>query len=365
MLPDSRRPAEVGDRDQRDDADRDLDLHRVELRHDRHDLADRRRGRHRDRHHVVDQEGGRGDQPEQRAEVLLRDRVRAAAARVRPADLAVRESRRPPAGPRSRSRRRPRTTSAVAPAAARTRMISCVAYADELIASELKIASAFFFESRSPASSSLASGRPIATPRTRAHAPPDGRSWAGWPPRFATSGARSARSGRTAEWGRSTRTRRSAGLRPLSGRLPPIIRLPSRAGRALGSRRSVAAPPVGDVRDHRVLAADERRLQPLGGLVIQQPVPPVPGDVLGQDDDRDRRGLLGRPGEVEDVEVGGDRADQGPVRRLDDDERDARELALPALAQRLAGLGVLGDVDGPDVRRERSGRRSRPGRPPG
>ena len=57
-------------------------------------------------------------------------------------------------------------------------MISCVAYADELIASELKIARAFFFESRSPASSSLASGRPIATSRTRAHARP--RPVLGW-----------------------------------------------------------------------------------------------------------------------------------------------------------------------------------------
>src|SRR4029079_19395653 len=39
---------------------------------------------------------------------------------------------------------------------------------------------------------------------------------------------------------------------------------------------------------------------------------------------------------------------------LDDDQRDARELALPARAQRLARVGVLGDVDGADVRRERA-----------
>ena len=50
--------------------------------------------------------------------------------------------------------------SAATPPRIRTRRISSVAYADELIASELKIASAFFFDSRSPISSSDASGRP-------------------------------------------------------------------------------------------------------------------------------------------------------------------------------------------------------------
>jgi hypothetical protein len=43
--------------------------------------------------------------------------------------------------------------SALAPANTRTRRISSVAYADELMASELKIASAFFFARRSPMSS--------------------------------------------------------------------------------------------------------------------------------------------------------------------------------------------------------------------
>ena len=45
--------------------------------------------------------------------------------------------------------------SALAPAKTRTRRISSVAYADELMASELKIASAFFFARRSPMSSAL------------------------------------------------------------------------------------------------------------------------------------------------------------------------------------------------------------------
>ena len=87
----------------------------------------------------------------------------------------------------------------------------------------------------------------------------------------------------------------------------------------------------------------------LRGLVVEQPVPPVAGDVLGQDDDRDRRLLVRRPGLVEDVEVGDDRRDDRPVRRLDDDQRHVRELALPARAERVGRLEVVGDVDGPDV----------------
>src|SRR5687768_1999025 len=49
------------------------------------------------------------------------------------------------------------------PSRMNARMISSVAYADEEIASELKIARADFFERRSPISSSEASGRPSAT----------------------------------------------------------------------------------------------------------------------------------------------------------------------------------------------------------
>ena len=98
----------------------------------------------------------------------------------------------------------------------------------------------------------------------------------------------------------------------------------------------VSLAPVRDVGDDRVLAPDQRRFEPLRGLVVEHPVPPAPGDVLGQDDDRERRLLVRRPGLVEDVEVGDDRRDQRPVRRLDDDERHAGELPLPALAQRVA-----------------------------
>ena len=68
--------------------------------------------------------------------------------------------------------------SAPVPARTRTRRISSVAYADELIGSELKIASALVFDSRSPISSWIESGRPKSTPRTRANVRPSGVS--GW-----------------------------------------------------------------------------------------------------------------------------------------------------------------------------------------
>ncbi len=61
-------------------------------------------------------------------------------------------------------------TTAAPPARTRIRRISSEAYADELMASELKTASAFVLESRSSISSSLARGRPIATALTRAQA---------------------------------------------------------------------------------------------------------------------------------------------------------------------------------------------------
>ena len=71
---------------------------------------------------------------------------------------------------------------------------------------------------------------------------------------------------------------------------------------------AVLAPAIGDVRDHRVLAAHERRLEALRRLVVEQPVPPVAGDVLGQHDDRRRRLLVRRPGALEHVEVRDERA---------------------------------------------------------
>ena len=77
---------------------------------------------------------------------------------------------------------------------------------------------------------------------------------------------------------------------------------PTVRGRRGPGRQCLAA--IRDVGDDRVLATDERGLEPLGRLVVEQPVPPVAGDVLGQDDDRDRGLLVRRPGLVEHVEVG-------------------------------------------------------------
>ena len=113
----------------------------------------------------------------------------------------------------------------------------------------------------------------------------------------------------------------------------------------------VIAPSIGYVRDDGVLAPDERGLEALGRLVVQHPVPPVAGDVLGQDDDRRRGGAVRRPGAVEDVEVGDDRAHQRPVGRLDDDQRDARQLPLPAFAERLGLLRLGGHEHRLDHRR--------------
>ena len=62
--------------------------------------------------------------------------------------------------------------SAAAPPRIRTRRISSVAYAEDEIASDEKIARAFFLASRSPSSSSLASGRPKKNARMFAMARP-------------------------------------------------------------------------------------------------------------------------------------------------------------------------------------------------
>ena len=58
------------------------------------------------------------------------------------------------------------SAASAAPPRMKARMISSVAYADELIASELKMARALGFDRRSPISSSWWSGRPRTTART-------------------------------------------------------------------------------------------------------------------------------------------------------------------------------------------------------
>src|SRR5688572_17211726 len=55
----------------------------------------------------------------------------------------------------------------------------------------------------------------------------------------------------------------------------------SAADRSAGAPGSVLAA-IRDVGDDGVLASEDRRLEALGGLVVEQPVPPVAGHVLRQ-----------------------------------------------------------------------------------
>ena len=64
-------------------------------------------------------------------------------------------------------------------------------------------------------------------------------------------------------------------------------------------------------------------------------------------------GLSSGQAGVEHVEVGDQRPGEGTVRRLDDHQRDARNLAFPVCSDALDGLGVLEDEDRPDVVGER------------
>ena len=83
--------AEVGDGDQPDRHERDLDPDVVCRREDRLDLGDRGSRRDGDGHDVVDQECRGGDEPEDRGEVRPGDDVRPAAVRIGATDLAVRD----------------------------------------------------------------------------------------------------------------------------------------------------------------------------------------------------------------------------------------------------------------------------------
>ena len=130
---------------------------------------------------------------------------------------------------------------------------------------------------------------------------------------------------------------------------------PSPSAPCAGDSNSVRVlAPVRDVHDDRVRPAEQHRPQPLGRLVVEDPLPPVAGDVLGDDHEGDRRVLVRRPGRVEHVEVGEQRADERPVGRLDDDQRHARDLALPAVAHARRPSRVVGDVDRPDVVADRA-----------
>ena len=92
---------------------------------------------------------------------------------------------------------------------------------------------------------------------------------------------------------------------------PPRSSAPRRPGprrRGLGSVAEPpgdscgSLPPVRDIGDHRV-SRPTSAPRAAGGLVVEEPVPPVARDVLGQDHDRGGRLLLGWPGPVQDVQV--------------------------------------------------------------
>ena len=112
------------------------------------------------------------------------------------------------------------------------------------------------------------------------------------------------------------------------------------ADRALaGSGYDVA--PVRDLGDEDVLAAQQRLADPPAVLVVEEPLPPVARHVLGEQHDEHvvavaRRRVL---------EVADERPDERAVRRLDDDERHARQLAREPLADRSPAASVVGDVD--------------------
>ena len=213
------------------------------------------------------------------------------------------------------------------------------------MASELKIASAFFFDRRSPISSSVESGRPK-TIAADAGEEPAGRGQRDVGRRLGDQLARARCSGSTGACGRSTRTRRSAGLRPLRGRLPPINGTPiCWAGRVAGqwprrygtSAMTVCSRPTSAALSRLAVWLYSNRSHQWRATYSGRTTM-----VIGAS-------LSGRPGLVEDVEVGDDRRDDRPERRLDDDQRDVRQLALPA--RRAA----------PRPRRGRRSRR-RPGR---
>ena len=83
--------AQVGDRDQRDRDEGDLDPQVIGGRNHRLDLGDRRCRGDGDRHDVVDQQGRRRDQPEDRRQVGPGDDVRASPVGIGTADLPIRD----------------------------------------------------------------------------------------------------------------------------------------------------------------------------------------------------------------------------------------------------------------------------------
>ena len=110
------------------------------------------------------------------------------------------------------------------------------------------------------------------------------------------------------------------GADPLPGSLGRLIAGDSASG---SSRRYGTLTTTVWRRPSRLLA------QPLGRLVVEDPLPPAARDVLGDHDEGDRLRLVRRPGRVEHVEVGEQRAGQRSIRAI-----PRRRAARPAPAAR-------------------------------
>ena len=193
----------------------------VQARDRRSDLLDRRRGRHRDRHHVVDHQRRRRDKRHRPPEVPLGHRVAAAAGRIGEADLAVADGDRDQQdGDRDADPQSPRQGGD--PAEDQD--------AKDLLGRVGRRADGVRAEDRER----LLLRQPLAELLLARQRPAEQDGLAPWR-RACRSGVVGADAAslavswpgpvqrKRAEWGRSTRTRRSPGLRPWSGRRPPII----------------------------------------------------------------------------------------------------------------------------------------------
>src|SRR6478752_2181497 len=135
-----------------------------------------------------------------------------------------------------------------------------------------------------------------------------------------------------------------AGLRPLV-----LVRA------MVGVEVVLLLAPVRHVHHDRVRAPEQHGPQPLGRLVVEDPLPPRARHVLGDHHERDRLQLARGPRGVEHVEVGEQRTGERAVRRLDDDEGHPGDGPLEFGAQARRQLRVVGDVDRPDVVADRAG----------
>ena len=127
---------------------------------------------------------------------------------------------------------------------------------------------------------------------------------------------------------------------------PPGVR-PSRAARVGdASPPDVTGAVLGDLvvdpglrrvqlprhaRDHHAGLEQQPALEPQGALVVQEVLPPVADDVLGDVDADD----VARAGPADAADVVEHRPGDLPVRRIHDDQVDADAAPLPLLPQRL------------------------------